>query len=317
MPARRDLPPRVAVIGAGFIGTHVAAALLGAGVQTSVITRSPPDTRKQRLLAGARLAVADANSAELIRPHLDDVDHVVFCASGLMPAESNRDPVADAHLSLPPLINVLELLRHAPSGPGITFLSSGGTVYGPSRAELIGEDHPTEPVTSYGIMKLACEKYVRMYEQLYGLPATILRCANVYGEHQPATRSQGVVAVMLDRARRAEPIPLYGDGSIVRDFVYVGDVARLILESLRVADKPPIVNVGSGHGCSLSRLVDLIAAAVGRPIAVDHRPDRGFDVPRMVLDIAVARAIFAFEPTPLTDGLRRTVAARDDPEPPA
>ena len=310
MPSRRDLPPRVAVIGAGFIGTHLAAALLDAGVRTSVITRSPPDDRKQRLLARARLAVADANSAELIRPHLADVDHVVFCASGLMPAESNRDPVADAHLALPPLINVLEILRRA-GGPGITFLSSGGTVYGPSRAELIDESHATEPVTSYGIMKLACEKYVRMYEQLYGLPATILRCANVYGEHQPATRSQGVVAVMLDRASRAEPIPLYGDGSIVRDFVYVGDVAGVILESLRIAEKPPIVNVGSGCGCSLNRLVELIAAAVGRPIAVDRRPDRGFDVPRMVLDIAVARTVLAFAPTPLTEGLRRTVAAGD------
>ncbi len=313
MPARRDLPSRVAVIGAGFIGTHTAAALLDAGVQTSVITRSPPDARKQRLLAGARLAVADANSAELIRPHLADVDHVVFCASGLMPAESNRDPVADAHLSLPPLINVLEILRRT-GGPGLTFLSSGGTVYGPSRAALIGEDHPTEPVTSYGIMKLAGEKYVRMYEQLYGLPATILRCANVYGEHQPATRSQGVVAVMLDRASRAEPVPLYGDGSIVRDFVYVGDVARLIRDSLRVADKPPIVNVGSGDGCSLSRLVELIGAAVGRPVAVERRPDRGFDVARMVLDIAVARTVFAFAPTPLAEGLRRTVAAREQPD---
>jgi UDP-glucose 4-epimerase len=305
---RRDLPPRVAVIGAGFIGTHVAAALLGAGVQTTVITRSPPDARKQRLLQNARIAVADASSVELMRPHLDGIDHVVFCASGLMPAESNRDPVADAQLSLPPLINVLELIRRAPA-TGITFLSSGGTVYGPSRAELIGERHPTEPVTSYGIMKLAGEKYVRMYEHLYGVPATVLRCANVYGEHQPATRSQGVVAVMLDCARRGEPIPLYGDGSIVRDFVYVGDVARLILASLRRGAKPPTVNVGSGHGCSLTRLVELIAAAVGREVVVDRRPDRGFDVPRIVLDIATARRTFGFEPTTLVDGLRLTVAA--------
>jgi UDP-glucose 4-epimerase len=312
VPARRDPPSRVAVIGAGFIGTHVAGALLRAGFATTVITRSPPEDRKLGLLAGVRLAIADATSRDLLAPHLGDVDHVVYCASGLMPAESNRDPAADAHLSLPPLLNVLELLRRRP-GTGLTFLSSGGTVYGPSQAELIGEDHPTEPITSYGIMKLAGEKYVRMYERLYRVPATVLRCANVYGEHQPAMRSQGVVAVAVDRAARGQPIPLYGDGSIVRDFVYVGDLAQLIIDSLGAADLPPVVNVGSGHGCSLGRLVELIAEALGRPVEVDRRPDRGFDVPRIVLDIAIARRLLGLRPTPLVDGLRRTVDALDEP----
>ncbi len=311
MAAVRDSPSRVAVIGAGFIGTHVAAALLEAGTETSVITRSPPDARKLRLLAGARVAVVDASSRHLLEPHLEEIDHVVFCASGLMPAESNRDPLADAQLSLPPLLNVLEILRERPAR-GITFLSSGGTVYGPSRSELIAEDHPTEPITSYGIMKLACEKYVRMYEQLYGIPATVLRCANVYGEHQPAIRSQGVVAVILDRAARGEPIPLYGDGSIVRDFVYVGDVARVILRAIAAGTRSPVVNVGSGSGCSLAQLVDQVAEILGRPLEIDRRPDRGFDVPRMVLDIALARRAYAFAPTPLPDGLRRTVAGRPD-----
>ena len=308
--ARLDPPARVAVIGAGFIGTHVAAALLRAGARTSVITRSPPDARKLDLLGDVRLALVDANSRDLLAPHLGDVDHVVYCASGLMPAESNRDPAADAHLSLPPLLNVLEILRQRP-GAGITFLSSGGTVYGPSRAALIGEDHPTEPITSYGIMKLAGEKYVRMYERLYGVPATVLRCANVYGEHQPAMRSQGVVAVALDRAARGQAVPLYGDGSIVRDFVYVGDLARVIVDSIGAGGLPPIVNVGSGRGCSLAGLVDLIAEVLGRPVEVDRRPDRGFDVPRIVLDIALARRALGLEPTPLVDGLRRTLAARD------
>lgn len=300
------LPRRIAVVGAGFIGTHVAAGLLEAGAELTVINRSPLDERKRAALAGARVAVVDASARELIRPHLADVDHVVYCASGLMPAESNRDPVADAQLSLPPLLHVLELLRERP-GAGLTYLSSGGTVYGPPQAELIDERHPTEPITSYGIMKLTGEKYALMHQRLYGVPVRILRCANVFGEHQPATRSQGVIAVFLDRIARGEPVPLYGDGSIVRDFVYVGDVVALILRTIATAGGPTTLNVGTGEGASLTRIVELIERVTGLTAPIERLPDRGYDVSRIVLDIALARREFDFAPRSLEDGLWRTV----------
>lgn len=298
-------PKRVAVVGAGFIGTHVAVRLLDEGLETVVISRSPIGDRKERLLRRAQVVVADASVPRLIRPHVADVDHVIYCASGLMPAESNLDPAADAGLSLPPLLHVLEELRRRP-GAGFTYLSSGGTVYGEPRADLIDEEHPTEPITSYGIMKLAGEKYALMHNRLYGVPVRILRCANVYGEHQPATRSQGVVAVFLDRVRRGEPIPLYGDGSVVRDFVYVRDLVQLILAALDGHVGPTILNVGSGEGASIARVIELVEEVTGRSAVIEHRPGRGFDVNRVVLDIARARHAFGYSPLSLKAGLRQT-----------
>jgi len=305
--AYAKLPRRIAVVGAGFIGTHVAAGLLRAGVETTVINRSPLSERKHRALRGADIVVADATARELLRSPLMDVDHVVYCASGLMPAESNRDPVTDVGLSLPPLLHVLNLLR-GQRGAGLTYLSSGGTVYGDPKADFIDEQHPTEPVTSYGVMKLTGEKYALMHRRLYGIPIRILRCANVYGEDQPVTRSQGAIAVFLDRIMRSEPVPLYGDGSIVRDFVYVGDVVDLILRSVVTAGGPVTLNVGSGEGASLAQVINVIERLAGCRAEIDHRPDRGFDVARVVLDITRARRDFGFTPTLLEDGIRRTLA---------
>lgn len=306
--SRADASPvrRVAVVGAGFIGTHVAAGLLEAGFETTVINRSPLDDRKERLVSGARVAILDASARKLIAPWLADVDHVVYCAAGLMPAESNIDPVTDAGLSLPPLLHVLSLLQERP-GSGLTFLSSGGTVYGPSTAEYISEDHPTEPVTSYGVMKLAAEKYVLLHRHMHALPARVLRCSNVYGPNQPATRSQGAIAVFIDRIMHGRPVPLYGDGSIIRDFVYVGDVVDVIVRSLSTAEGSATLNVGSGAGASLAHVIDLIAQVSGRPAVIEGLPDRGFDVPRVVLDITRARTELGFVPTPLEEGLRRTL----------
>jgi UDP-glucose 4-epimerase len=299
-------PRRVAVIGAGFIGTHVAAGLLDAGFETTVINRSPLGERKARLLDRARVAIVDASARKLLAPQLADVDHVIYCAAGLMPAESNIDPVTDAALSLPPLLHVLSLLQERP-GAGLTFLSSGGTVYGPSEAEFIDEDHPTEPVTAYGVMKVAAERYVLMHRRMHGLPATVLRCSNVYGPHQPATRSQGAIAVFIDRIVRAQAVPIYGDGSIVRDFVYVGDIVDVILRTLGRTDGSATLNVGSGQGASLAQAIALIERVSGLRAVIEERPDRGFDVPRVVLDITRARTELAFEPTGLEEGLRRTM----------
>ena len=307
MPRTAANPPRrVAVIGVGFIGTHVAAGLLHAGFETTVINRSPLDERKGRLLSGARVAIFDASARKLLAPLLAEIDHVVYCASGLMPAESNIDPVTDAGLSLPPLLNVLSLLQERPRA-GLTFLSSGGTVYGPSKAEFIDEQHATEPVTAYGVMKLASEKYVLLHRRMHALRARVLRCSNVYGPNQPASRSQGAIAVFLDRIVRGEPVPLYGDGSIVRDFVYVGDVVDAILRTLSVTDGSTTLNVGSGVGASLMEVIELIERVSGCRAIIEELADRGFDVPRVVLDITRARTELGFAPTALERGLRLTL----------
>jgi UDP-glucose 4-epimerase len=296
------------VVGAGFLGTHLAQALAERGVSARVMTRSPLDDERVARLRGAELLIADASVRPALASAVEGVDHVFYCAGGLMPAESNLDPAADASLALPPVLNLLETLRAHP-GPGLTFISSGGTVYGPPRRVPVAEDHPTEPVTSYGIMKLAAEKYVLMYARLYGLRARVLRCANAYGPYQRAARGQGFVAAVLEQVRTGRPVVMYGDGLNVRDFVYAPDVAHVMTELATVHDGPGVLNVGSGQGVSLRDVLTVVARVTGTEPELDRRPDRGFDVRENVLDVTALRRLVEPRSTPLEAGIRATWAS--------
>jgi UDP-glucose 4-epimerase len=301
---------RVLVVGLGFIGTHVAAALGRAGVPTTILTRSGAGGSKRgapgnAAFASATLVRGDAADPATVGQAIEGACHVVYCAGGLMPAQSNLHPTADIELALPPLICVLEALRQRP-GIGITFLSSGGTVYGNPRCLPVGEEHPTDPITSYGVMKLASEKYIRMYASLYGVSGRILRCSNVYGEGQPPDRGQGVIAAFLHRALTDRPIAIFGDGSVVRDYIYAGDLADLLVRLLRLGNQPELANVGSGVGTSLKQVVGLVEAVTGRAVRVEHKPGRAFDIGEIVLDISRLRALVPFDPLPLEAGIRRT-----------
>lgn len=318
----RELGDRVLVVGLGFIGSHVAAALDRAGVPTTILTRrSPSDgglndsgapgaggSRAPGAMPGstrARLLRGDAADPAMVARAMKGVGHVVYCAGGLMPAQSNLHPTADIELALPPLICLLEALRQRP-GAGITFLSSGGTVYGNPLRLPVDEDHPTDPITSYGVMKLASEKYIRMYSSLYGVPGRILRCSNVYGEGQPPDRGQGVIAAFLHCALADQPITLFGDGSVVRDYLYAGDLADLVVQLLGLGRQPELANVGSGVGTSLKAVVDLVETVTGRAVQIEHKLGRAFDIGEIVLDITRLRRLMSFEPVPIEVGIRRT-----------
>lgn len=296
--------PLALVIGLGFIGRHVADALIASGVPARFLTRSglPPDPGH---LATRDLIIGDARLPEVLLPALDEVRHVLYCAGRLMPAESNVHPSTDVASALPPLIAALEALRTRP-GVGLTFLSSGGTVYGNPLHLPVTEDHPTDPITSYGIMKLASEKYIRMYSSLYGVQATILRCSNIYGEWQSPFRGQGVVAAFLHRVLHDRPVVVFGDGSIVRDYLYVRDLASVVLALMDCPDRPGLVNVGSGQGTSLEELISVIQEVTGRRMRIEHRPHRDFDVKRVFLDVSRLRHLVPFDPVPLHVGIERT-----------
>jgi UDP-glucose 4-epimerase len=303
-----ELGRRVLVIGCGFVGERLVTELVQAGEPTVVLTRSPVDARKRERIRGAELIVGDAGTEHFLERALAGVTHVVYSAGGLLPAESDLNPELDLTLTLPPLITVLEALRER-DGVGLTYLSSGGTVYGRPQYLPVDETHPTNPISSYGIVKLMGEKYVAMYADRHGLAAQILRCSNVYGENQPAQRGQGTIPTFLQRVVVNEPLTVFGDGTIVRDYVYVGDLARVVLQMLELPAEPRLLNVGSGEGASLSRLVELVEGLTGRQAPIDRRPDRPFDVKEIVLDVSRLRSLLDFAPTPLEEGTRRTYEA--------
>jgi len=295
----------VLVIGAGFIGTHVARAFLDSGVPTRVLTR--PTSAGSAALAGAEILGGEASDPVLLERALRGTRLVVYCAGGLMPAASSLQPLADVALTLPPVITLLEALRTRPETE-LIFLSSGGTVYGVPTSQKVDEDHPTEPSCPYGILKLATEKYIGLYTRVHGVRARILRCSNVYGEGQPPDRGQGVIATWLHRILSNEPITIFGDGSSVRDYVYVGDLASLIVSIAGRRGGPQVMNVGSGEGTSLNELLRQIEVVAGKPVPAEYLPARDVDIPRIVLDITRVKRFAGFRPSSLETGLERTWA---------
>jgi len=255
-------------------------------------------------LEPADLHIGDAADPAALAKALDGVEHVVYCAGGLLPAASEEDPERDAELTLRPLRAVLEALRARP-GVDLTYISSGGTVYGEPENVPVPETAPTRPFGSYGKLHLLCEEEIGRNAEA-GLRARILRCATVYGPFQRPDRGQGAVVTFLHRIEQGEPIALYGGGGTTRDYVYAGDVARVVCDLLGREDGERVLNVGSGAGTSLLELLRLAEKQVGREAVVERHDERGFDVHRIVLDVSRLCALTGFEPTPLETGIART-----------
>lgn len=291
----------VLVVGGGFLGSHVAGALAAHGIPTTVLTRTPPSIATEARMGAAAVQIGDAADATTFTTSLEGADHVVWCAGGLLPADSNVHPTADLTSALLPLLTALDVLRRRP-GVGITFFSSGGTVYGNPDRLPVPESHPTRPLTSHGVTKVAAEHYLSLYGDVYGVPSLVLRCGNVYGEGQPADRSQGLIAAALDRVRRRRPLTVFGDGSSMRDFISIGDVVGVVSCLLGRTDIPPVLNVGSGRGTSVANVLAMIETVTGERVELKRQPARPGDVRRVVLDISLLRSVLPdFQPTPLAD----------------
>jgi UDP-glucose 4-epimerase len=215
--------------------------------------------------------------------------------STTLPKSSNADPVFDIESNV---LGTVRLLTHAiKTGlKKIIFASSGGTVYGVPKHVPIVESHANDPVCSYGITKLAIEKYLGLFYQLYGLDYTVLRLANPYGERQRTHASQGAVAVFLGNVLRGELVEIWGDGSVVRDYIHIADVVDALLLSSEKTSDEHVFNIGAGRGHSLNELLDAIERVTGRTASRRYLPGRPFDVPVSVLCIDRARIALGWSP---------------------
>jgi UDP-glucose 4-epimerase len=229
----------------------------------------------------------DFQNVSDLRRAIDGVDAVLHLVSTTLPKGSNEDPVYDVNTNVISTIQMLNTMVKT-EVKRLIFISSGGTVYGVPHAIPIPEDHPTNPGVSYGITKLMIEKYLYLYNRLHGLEPIILRAANPYGERQRAGAGQGAVAAFIRRALAGEPIEIWGDGSVARDYIYISDVARAFALALQYRGTKMIFNISSGVGTSLTDLVGAIETIIEKPLQVRHLPARSFDVPISVLDSSLA-----------------------------
>lgn len=295
--------------GGGFIGSAIVERLLRDGHVLRIFER--PRVQPFRDF-GAGEAVqwlaGDLMSAHDVDAALEGADAVIHLVSTTLPKNSNEDPDFDVRSNLLPTLGLLDAMRRR-GVPRIVFISSGGTVYGPAQRLPIDEAHPTRPLVSYGIVKLAIEHYLHLYQREHGLRGIVLRVANPYGERQRPDTAQGAVGVFLHRALRGEPIEIWGDGSIARDYLYVGDVADAFARALSYDGPVDVFNIGSGRAVRLDELLAAIREAIGHDLQVRHAPARGLDVPANALACDLARRELGWTPTvALAEGLRRTLA---------
>lgn len=293
--------------GNGFIGSHLVDRLVHEAWQTVVL--DVQGRRYNDMPPGVRFIQGDFDKSLLLREALEGVDVVFHLAWATIHVVANRDPIEDIQANLIPSVRLFEMCRQMKT-PRVVFLSSGGTVYGAAEQLPVSEIHPQNPLTAYGITKLAVEKYLKLFRHLYGLESVILRPSNPYGPRQDPLRGQGAIMTFLHRVANGLPITLWGDGKITRDYFYISDlVDALLAGAVQPIDleTESIFNVGGGEEISLIELVRLVEEVTGMTAVVDYQPTRAFDAPRICLDTQRAREVLGWRARmPLREGIAET-----------
>jgi UDP-glucose 4-epimerase len=293
--------------GAGFIGSHLCDTLLSAGHTVRLFDRlNLPLHRSFTQHETVECMQGDFHSLADIEQAVAGCQVIYHLISTTLPKSSNDDPIYDVESNIVGTLRILEVARRN-GVKKVVFVSSGGTVYGVPQAVPISETHPTNPVSSYGIGKLTIEKYLHLYHTLHGLEYTVLRLANPFGERQRANAAQGAVAVFMNRAILNQPIEIWGDGSVVRDYIYIADVIDALVKAAFYQGEERLFNIGSGQGKSLNEILAAIETLTGRAVNRTYLPGRAFDVPANVLSITRAQKQLAWSPQASFDsGLSRT-----------
>jgi UDP-glucose 4-epimerase len=293
--------------GNGFIGTNLVDALLNKGHSVKVFDRYPSRFRDPN--PEVEYVVGDLGNHGEVAEVVQGVDYVFHLAYTSLPHTSNEDPVYDIRSNVVDTVQMLQQCSTA-SVRKVIFVSSGGTVYGIPQNTPIREDDATDPICSYGITKLAIEKYLHLFHRLHGLDYVVARISNPYGEQQNPDAKQGAVTVFLGNMKRGNPITIWGDGEVVRDYIYIGDAVQALVKSAEyqpTESQHRVFNIGAGRGYSLNQLVDAMQTVLKKNIDVRYTPGRVEDVPSNVLDITRATTELGWKPeVELEDGLART-----------
>lgn len=296
------------MIGAnGFIGSHLVDALAKAGHEVTAFDRFSTagptfDASEVRVVRGDFLSRADLDAA------VRGQELVFHMLSTTSPATAEGDPTLDIRTNLVQSVQLFESAVAAGVGH-VFFGSTGGAIYGlQGRAEYAETDRAM-PISPYGIGKLSVEHYLRFFRAKYGLGSTILRISNPYGPRQRSNRRQGLIPIALRRIARDEPIVRYGDGSMVRDYLFVEDLVAMIMAMVDRPREFDLYNLGSGIGATVTEVLDAMRLVTGRDFEVVEETAPPTFVDRVVLNTTRFREEFAVPAvTTLEDGIARTWA---------
>jgi len=293
--------------GAGFIGSHVAAAYVADGHRVVVVDNLATGSR-DRVPEGAAFVEDDITSmdlAALLRK--EEIGVVNHHAAQIDLRASVKDPVWDARINVIGSVRVFEACLAAGTRR-VFFSSTGGAIYGEPEGERADETHPTNPVSPYGVAKLSVEKYLHFYRVEHGFQTVVFRYANVYGPGQSGKGEAGVVAIFAEKMLKGEAPRIHGDGDQTRDYVFVRDCVEANRRALSIRESG-VWNVGTGVETSVNRIEALVLRSIPEaPSAVHDAPPNG-EQRRSVLDGRKLLRDFGIPAyTPLEEGLQETIA---------
>lgn len=291
--------------GAGFIGSHLVDAFIAAGHQVIVLDNLTTG-RSENLNPGARFIEMDVRDPDVAKVfEREEIDVLCHQAAQMNVRKSVANPRFDADVNVLGSLNLFEAARNR-GVEKILFASTGGAVYGEQEYFPADEKHPLRPLCPYGVSKLAVEKYLGYYGQVYGMTTIILRYANVYGPRQNPEGEAGVVAIFSEAMLAGQRPTINGDGTQTRDYVYVGDVARANLAALECRESR-IYNVGTGIEHDVTTIFQMLRELLWPSCEEVHGPARLGEQRRSVIDPRKIAHELGCRPTvALEDGLRLT-----------
>ena len=288
---------RVLILGgAGFLGRNLQEAFGAAGHSVAVVDHAGRTANEVHHC----LALTDQDRLiDLMRELGTEV--VVHLTCGLLPTSGADDFAVEQREIIEPSFRLME--QCARLGIRFVLFSSGGTVYGESHGERVCEDHLLAPKNYYGLSKVMLESYAQLCQRMHGLRYLLLRPSNPYGRHQRLQGAQGLIAVALGHMLSGRALQVWGDGSAVRDYLNVGDLAAAVVSLIDRGVVNQTFNIGSGVGHSLNEVLAMLREVTGRALPVQYHAARNVDVQSIVLDTSALAAVIPWEPRALRLGL--------------
>lgn len=295
--------------GSGFIGTNLAIELSkNHNNRITLVARNLKQLKKTAQLCKNKIFFREI---ELLPQSnfdaiLEGQDIVYHLFSSTVPTTSNKQIAKEIKDNVELMSELLEACVRCHTKK-IIFLSSGGTVYGTENAWPFKEEMETYPINSYGMQKVMNEKLLYLYQYMHGLDYKVVRLANPFGPYQRPNGIQGVIATFIYKALKKEEITIYGDGSTVRDYIYIDDAVRAIVNIANGTNEEKVFNVGSGKGVSIHQLKEIIEEVLELTLQAKYVKGRMVDVPINFLDISKYENIFGDIITvSLEEGIQRT-----------
>lgn len=292
--------------GAGFIGSNLIKSILHRGCNNVDIFVLEPSFSNVSRLEGLDVQIyrGDLSDIDFIRTIIEtkEVEIVVHLVATLIPGSTFDDYKREFQNVIFPSIELMQIcaLRQVK----FVYFSSGGTIYG-NRTDITPfvETDPMAPISYYGWSKQMMENSILYVRRTAGLKYLILRPSNPYGHGQNIHARQGLIAVAMGKILAAEPIEVWGNGSNIRDYIYIDDLAEAVVQLLEKDVYNTTVNIGSGEGASINDIIHILRDVVEEEVKVDYKPARSVDVSHMILDTTRLKSYINMEFTPLKDGI--------------